>query len=51
MCIVRNRVAVLNVKIDVVTMKEAVNAVKGFIVQKKSHLVVTPNAEMIIGHQ
>ena len=48
MCIVRNRVAVLNVMIDVVTMKEAVNAVKGFILQKKTHLVVTPNAEMIM---
>lgn len=48
MCIVRNRVAVLNVMIDVVTMKEAVNVVKGFILQKKSHLVVTPNAEMIM---
>ncbi|AIF51910.1 WecB/TagA/CpsF family glycosyltransferase [Pelosinus sp. UFO1] len=44
----RNRVAVLNVMIDVVTMKEAVNVVKGFILQKKSHLVVTPNAEMIM---
>lgn len=48
MCIVRNRVAVLNVMIDVVTMKEAVNVVKEFILQKKSHLVVTPNAEMIM---
>jgi len=45
---VRNRIAVLNVMIDVVTMKEAVATVKQFILQKKSHLVVTPNAEMIM---
>nr|WP_255710941.1 WecB/TagA/CpsF family glycosyltransferase [Pelosinus baikalensis] len=34
--------------IDVVTMKEAVEAVKQFILQKKSHLVVTPNPEIIM---
>jgi N-acetylglucosaminyldiphosphoundecaprenol N-acetyl-beta-D-mannosaminyltransferase len=45
---VRNRIAVLNVMIDVVTMKEAVEAVKQFILQKKSHLVVTPNPEIIM---
>ncbi|SFL39949.1 WecB/TagA/CpsF family glycosyltransferase [Pelosinus propionicus] len=44
----RNRVAVLNVMIDVVTMKEAVETVKQFILQKKSHLVVTPNPEIIM---
>ena len=44
----RNRIAVLNVMIDVVTMKEAVEAVKQFILQKKSHLVVTPNPEIIM---
>lgn len=46
--IVRNRIEVLNVKVDVVTMKEAVSHVEGFIAQKKPHLVVTPNAEMIM---
>jgi N-acetylglucosaminyldiphosphoundecaprenol N-acetyl-beta-D-mannosaminyltransferase len=46
--IVRNRIAVLDVMIDVVTMKEAVATVKQFILQKKSHLIVTPNAEMIM---
>lgn len=34
--------------IDVVTMKEAVEAVKQFILQKKSRLVVTPNPEIIM---
>lgn len=34
--------------IDVVTMKDAVATVKQFILQKKSHIVVTPNAEMIM---
>ena len=34
--------------IDVVTMKEAVEAVKQFILQKKAHLVVTPNPEIIM---
>jgi len=47
-CIVRNRIAVLNVMIDVVTMKEAVDRVEQFIDEKKPHLVVTPNAEMIM---
>jgi len=45
---VRNRITVLNVMIDVVTMKEAVEAVKQFILQKKSRLVVTPNPEIIM---
>lgn len=44
----RNRIAVLNVMIDVVTMKEAVCRVEQFIVMQKPHLVVTPNAEMIM---
>ncbi len=44
----RNRITVLNVMIDVVTMKEAVEAVKQFILQKKSRLVVTPNPEIIM---
>ncbi len=44
----RNRIEVLNVKIDVVTMKEAVECVEKFITQKKTHLVVTPNAEIIM---
>ncbi len=44
----RNRIAVLNVMIDVVTMKEAVTTVKQFVLQKKPHLIVTPNAEMIM---
>lgn len=44
----RNRVAVLGVLIDVVTMKEAVSAVKNFILQQKVHLVVTPNAEIVM---
>ncbi|MBC8014939.1 MAG: WecB/TagA/CpsF family glycosyltransferase [Sporomusaceae bacterium] len=44
----RNRVAVLNVMVDVVTMKEAVRSVEQFIVQNKTHMVVTPNAEMIM---
>ncbi len=44
----RNRITVLNVKIDVVTMKEAVEAIKQFILQKKSCLVVTPNPEIIM---
>jgi N-acetylglucosaminyldiphosphoundecaprenol N-acetyl-beta-D-mannosaminyltransferase len=34
--------------IDVVTMKEAVATVKQFILQKKPHLVVTPNAEIVM---
>jgi len=34
--------------IDVVTMKEAVRMVEEFIAKKTSHLVVTPNAEMIM---
>lgn len=45
---VRNRVAVLDVMIDVVTMEEAVRTVEQFITQKKTHLVVTPNAEIIM---
>jgi N-acetylglucosaminyldiphosphoundecaprenol N-acetyl-beta-D-mannosaminyltransferase len=45
---VRNRIAVLNVMIDVVTMKEAVCRVEQFIDEKKTHLVVTPNAEVIM---
>lgn len=44
----RNRIAILNVMIDVVTMKEAVTVVKQFILQKKPHLVVTPNAEIVM---
>ncbi|MDF2636203.1 MAG: glycosyl transferase, WecB/TagA/CpsF family, partial [Pelosinus sp.] len=48
LCIVRNRIAILNVMIDVVTMKEAVATVKQFILQKKPHLVVTPNAEIVM---
>lgn len=47
-CIVRKRIAVLNVMIDVVTMKEAVRRVEQFIELRKPHLVVTPNAEMIM---
>jgi len=47
-CIVRNRVAVLNVMVDVVTMQEAVDRVKDFIDLRSPHLVVTPNAEMIM---
>jgi len=47
-CIVRNRIAVLNVMIDVVTMQEAVDRVKSFINLGHPHLVVTPNAEMIM---
>ena len=47
-CIVRNRIAVLNVLIDVVTMKEAVRRVEQFIDEQKPHLVVTPNAEVIM---
>ena len=46
--IVRNRIAVLNVMIDVVTMKEAVARVEQFIKLGRPHLVVTPNAEMIM---
>jgi N-acetylglucosaminyldiphosphoundecaprenol N-acetyl-beta-D-mannosaminyltransferase len=45
---VRNRIAILNVMIDVVTMKEAVAFVKQFILQKKPHLIVTPNAEIVM---
>jgi N-acetylglucosaminyldiphosphoundecaprenol N-acetyl-beta-D-mannosaminyltransferase len=45
---VRNRIAILNVMIDVVTMKEAITAVKRFILQKKPHLIVTPNAEIVM---
>lgn len=45
---VRKRIAVLDVLIDVVTMGEAVRTVEEFINQKKSHLVVTPNAEIIM---
>jgi len=45
---VRSRVAVLDVKIDVVTMEEAVRTVEQFINQPKTHLVVTPNAEIIM---
>lgn len=44
----RNRVAVLNVMVDVVTMQDAVRNVEEFIVQKNPHMVVTPNAEMIM---
>lgn len=44
----RNRIEVLNVKIDVVTMKEAVSKIEGFIAKKRPHLVVTPNAEMVM---
>lgn len=47
-CMVRSRIAVLDVKIDVVTMKEAVRTVEDFIKQKTTHLVVTPNAEIIM---
>lgn len=47
-CIVGNRVAVLNVMIDAVTMKEAVDRVEHFIALKKPHLVVTPNAEIVM---
>jgi N-acetylglucosaminyldiphosphoundecaprenol N-acetyl-beta-D-mannosaminyltransferase len=45
---VRNRIPVLNILIDVVTMKEAVGAVAGFILERKPHLVVTPNAEIVM---
>lgn len=45
---VRNRIAVLDVLIDVVTMEEAVRTVEEFILEKKTHLVVTPNAEIIM---
>jgi len=45
---VRNRITVLNIMIDVVTMKEAVGRVEQFIDKQKPHLVVTPNAEMIM---
>ena len=44
----RNRIAVLDVLIDVVTMKEAVSIIKKFILQQKAHLVVTPNAEIVM---
>ena len=44
----RNRIAVLNVMIDVVTMKEAVRIVEEFIEVQKPHLVVTPNAEVVM---
>jgi len=47
-CIVRTRVAVLNIMIDVVTMEEAVGRLEEFIAVQKPHLVVTPNAEMIM---
>jgi len=47
-CTVRKRIAVLNVMIDVVTMKEAVLRVEEFIDAQEPHLVVTPNAEMIM---
>ncbi len=46
--IVRNRIAVLNVKIDVVTMNEAVQILEEFIAQKNPHLVATANAEMVM---
>lgn len=42
------KIAVLHVMIDAVTMKEAVQKVEGFIAQKNTHLVVTPNAEIIM---
>jgi N-acetylglucosaminyldiphosphoundecaprenol N-acetyl-beta-D-mannosaminyltransferase len=45
---VRNRIAVLDVMIDVVTMEEAVRTVEELIDQKKTNLVVTPNAEIIM---
>lgn len=45
---VRRRVAVLDVLIDVVTMDEAVRTVEQFIIEKNTHMVVTPNAEIVM---
>ncbi len=45
---VRRRVAVLDVLIDVVTMEEAVRTVEQFIIEKNTHMVVTPNAEIVM---
>ncbi|WP_040683447.1 WecB/TagA/CpsF family glycosyltransferase [Thermosinus carboxydivorans] len=45
----RTRINILNVPIDVVTMKEALTVIEGFIADKSSsHLVATANAEMVM---
>jgi len=48
----RERVDILGVLVDKVNQKEALNKIKSFINSKDSHIIVTPNAEMIIrAHQ
>mgnify|MGYP000933615423 FL=1 len=42
------RVSVLDVMIDMVTMKEAVAMIEDFIVQRQPRLVATANAEMVM---
>ncbi|OCL25475.1 N-acetylmannosaminyltransferase [Orenia metallireducens] len=48
----RDRVDILGVLVDRVAQKEALNRVKSFIDSQNSHIIVTPNAEMIVrAHQ
>ncbi len=42
------RIPVLNVKIDPVTMNEAVLIVENFIIEQKSRFIATANAEMVM---
>ncbi len=43
-----NRIRVLNVPVDAVTMMEAIHTVQCFIHEKKPRMVVTTNAEMVM---
>lgn len=47
----RETVNILEVKVDSVTMQQAVDKVKGFLMKDKAHTVYTPNAEIIMAAQ
>jgi N-acetylglucosaminyldiphosphoundecaprenol N-acetyl-beta-D-mannosaminyltransferase len=44
----RKRINVLDVPVDIVTMEEAVQIIDGYIHEKRTHLIVTANAEMVM---
>lgn len=43
-----NKVDILGVRVDSLTMAEAVKAVEGYVAAKKNVLIATANAEMIM---
>lgn len=47
----RIQIKLANISVDNITLKEALEALKGFIASKQPHLIVTPNPEIIVAAQ